>query len=347
MTNYLFLSYPLFIVILLFVNRLSDGKYDKIYTYLLTAVLSVVCGFRNFDSGYDTESYIYLFENLNSYEDILNGYMSWKGDYFFTFLTFLSKMLSPNPRFFLVVVSFVSLLLITKGLKKLFESNKDKFLLICLFYCTPMVFLLFGNVIRQGLAVSLFIFGLSYYNTNRKIFYLFLLLAFLSHKSAIIFFLFPLYESLKLNYKYIKIFIIAIIIKTALFSIIIFIPFLKNKLFFYQENFIETENIIQIIVLTMVILIILNKRIFSKKIENDLIYNYFFFIVTISLMFFEFPKISGRLFLWISPILPYILIYSFRHYKHYKPFKYLTTTMLILLSFAAMMSNQIQNNLQY
>lgn len=345
--NYWLLLYPLLIIILVFLNQLSEGKLDKTLTWVLIIVFSLICGFRNFNSGYDTEGYINLFDNLNSLQDIFFGYMSWKGDYFFTLITLVLKKIGANGRYFLLILSFISVSILIKGLKKLFEGNKDSFLLISLFYSTTIPFLLFGNVIRQGLAISLFLYGLSQYHANRKSYYLFLILSILSHKSALIFVLFQIFEIVKWNFKYVKILLVGFGIKAFVIIGLLAIPFIRSKYFFYSNNFNEQENIFQILFFTLVVIFTLNKKLVSVQIENNLIFNYFFFVTITSLIFLEIPKISGRLFLWTAPILPYIFLRSFEHYKQHKALKYIFSTIVIIGSFWLMLSNQIQTNIQY
>lgn len=345
--NYLFLLYPPFLFILMILNKLSHKKFEKTNIIFVSIVVSVIVGFRSLNAGNDTEIYIELFESINSFNDIFFGYMAWKGDYFFTLITFLIKRISHNPRFFLVAMGLFSTIILSNGLSRLYGNHKQKFNLICLFYLTHIPFLLFGNVIRQGIAISLLVFGFSFYNSRKSIFYIFLFLSFFTHKSAIIFLLFPIFNLIKGKSKYIIYLSFAFVLKSVMFIIITLIPFLNSKISFYQNNFLETENTLQVVLLTFLIILLLNKEIYSTRIKNDLIFNYCLFIIMMSFLFIDIPKISGRLFMWLVPVLPYILVNSFKGYKQEKVLKYSLIVISLIGSFAVMLSNQIQLNITY
>lgn len=348
--TYIPLLVPSVIVILLLYKSLVRIKIDKLLIFMITIIFSLITGLRDETAGYDTVNYVTLFNNILNFQDIFYGYMAWKGDYFFSFIAYIVKIFTNDYHIFLFFVSFFSISILNIGLYRLYKqiNVNNIFILSSLFFMTYIPYLLFGNTIRQGLSISLVVLALSYFSSKYK-FYFILFLASFSHKSAMLFFIFPLFESFlkTYKYKYLYLLLLGVGSKVLLIETLKHLPFIGDKIIYYSNNFIEFDNVLQVVMLLLVIVLMLNKYITREEIRNNLIFNYLFFVLTISILLIDYSKISGRFILYLMPILPFILFYSMNFYKQRKVLKICIVTILLIFGFISVFLGAVQHNILY
>jgi hypothetical protein len=120
-------------------------------------------------------------------------------DYFFSYFSYFISLTGIDYRGYLFITFFfcVSILLlaykniIVIGTYKNLQSSNEAFffyIVACIFlFCSSTFYLFSLNAIRQFMAISLFMFGLSLYLSNKpKQSYLFYILAAMSHSSALL-----------------------------------------------------------------------------------------------------------------------------------------------------------------
>ena len=146
----------------------DTGIKDVLISLLSAFITSILVGLRPLSAGYDTEVYVNYFNSLNN-ESIFtfNEVYSYNFplDYLFKLWTFIISSLNLDAKGFIYITALVSIFLFLQALKKLFD---DKYLLVFLiFFATPGFVMLFGNGIRQGLAIPFFLFAIKQFLDKR------------------------------------------------------------------------------------------------------------------------------------------------------------------------------------
>lgn len=155
----------------------------------------------------DLIRYINFYSDLNSYEDFVY-YSSADLDFVFYGAMFVLKKIGFSSIFFIKFILGLSLFFLFKAIFKLFEDKSDVFLCLLLFYTSSAIYLLFGNVIRQGLAASILLYILAF--IDKKNYIVKIVLPFI-HKAVI-----PYYFSKLLPNK--KVYIISFFAVSVVFS---------------------------------------------------------------------------------------------------------------------------------
>lgn len=181
------------IFIILFIYLLySSHTNNKIIFYFSLSVFTILVGFRGLNVGVDTEGYYFIYEDIGTngyhgYPEVLYGYLN----YFFYQCGF---------SFFLFQwgMSILTLIFISKVVRR--NSPHLNFSLFVL-YASFFIFYSM-NVTRQLLAVAIVLYAYSLlYNGKKKLFVLWVLIAFLFHYSAIISLVAILLQKIEVNKK--------------------------------------------------------------------------------------------------------------------------------------------------
>ncbi len=190
-------------------------KYNKkLWIFLAACVLALITGLRGSKVGWDTESYIYLFDNvLGEKMDVVRSEIGFR-----SIVLLLSKISqSPNFMFFLFSLLTNSLILF-----RLWDFKEQISIEWAVFvYCAQFYFFSF-NLVRQFIAVSMVFYASRYIKDKDYIvFSIITILAALFHVSALIGFLFLvidlfLYKNKENKKKAIKQIIIIISLGVAL-----------------------------------------------------------------------------------------------------------------------------------
>ena len=161
------------------VNRyVSVGVFLAITSSILLLVL------RDPLAPSDAGNYSRMYGVQTSFENIFHAY---HGNVFFSFLQFIGNILGLSAKQFSIVQSIFFYAVSLLGLRLIFESNRMFLMSISFFSLTSTFILLFTNVVRQGLALSLIILAIGLFvKNNRFLGYFFSVLAIFSHFSALI-----------------------------------------------------------------------------------------------------------------------------------------------------------------
>lgn len=191
-----------------YVSKISDKKRRYIAYIILTIITSLVAGFRDI-TGTDSAMYKYMFIT-NDYHLNINGQIGRavsieKG---YIFISSLARKIMPYSMF-LFCISFVTIYLLILCIDR-YRNDINVYIAALVLYTT--IYLTSFNIMRQGLAISIGLFGFFEYLSNKKIKALiFIILATLFHTSAIV--LLPLFGIKKItNNRRSKIYMIIILI---------------------------------------------------------------------------------------------------------------------------------------
>lgn len=352
--NYFFLFYPLLVFSFLGVNYLFKRKFFFLSIIFFILFFSALVGLRNVDSSTDTAYYADVFQNSISLEEIISGRMSWKGDYFFGFLTYLIRSFFENYNIYFFLLALISLSVLFFGLYRIYAEKFNKrdseyILYISIFFLTYIPFLMYGNTVRQGLAVSLSVLALSYLRNSLLIYFFISILALFTHKSAILLLFFPIYFYLlsNKNLNFFSLFFAVFLSLNFLLQVVDFVPYISDKLTYYQSHFQNQTDIIQLMAATVTLGFMLNKKIFSHDVNNNLLYGFAFYILTIGFSLIEAPKVGARLLIYVTPFFPYLILESLKLYRQKKYLVFFLLTLFFLLSFYFMLTPQVQTILAY
>jgi len=225
----------LFTVILLaFVAQRSRSKaLYNLYISLIFLTLVLFSGLRNRSVGTDTGMYVGRFLRLNSdIASLINN--SSRIEIGYRFLELLAYKISDNYISLLLFIAFVTLYFQIRGIYRLSVDPLISIFILITFGIYTYVF----NGARQAIAAAIYLYALYYLvKGNFKKYLLWILLAFLFHKSVII--MIPMYYLFRkrFNFKLLSLIIIATVV------IIIFFSKILNFGVFINENYRAYQNI--------------------------------------------------------------------------------------------------------
>ena len=178
-------TYILFFILISFFLYLGRRKFfgDRDYYWVVFFLLFLFCSFR-FDVGYDYTMYFNLIEgNIKFLDAQLN-----RLEFFSRMLIDLSHNLGFTQLFFIVS----SLIIIGGFYKTIKKHSEDISLSTLIFICFPIFFFQSLSIVRQFMAIAIIFYGFRFIKERKLLKYnLFVLLAFMFHKSA--FLAIPLY----------------------------------------------------------------------------------------------------------------------------------------------------------
>lgn len=178
-----------FLLLVFSVNdTLSEKKSYNVQLFDLSIWgLCFIAGFR-FETGVDWQVYQYMIEELPSLTEISSFSDLPFADLGFSFLIILIKTFGGGIQTLFLIVAVVAFSLLRQSLKIYFPH-----ILTSLFLYYGFIFFnMEMNLIRQGLALNIFLFALQYIRSRQPVKYMFcILMAILMHWSAII--LVPVY----------------------------------------------------------------------------------------------------------------------------------------------------------
>jgi len=172
-------------VIIVFGNLLEKKLLSKNFLYLLGILIIIFVGLRH-EIGPDWGGYSldYTFLQKKKFNEIFDGWhVLLKEDILYVLINFLSI----NVNF---GIHFVNLIIASILIGSFFwwtQNEKNIGIILVLFFSFYLIPIGVGYV-RQGLSVAFFLFALNFWKKENKIYIMFLLLAFLSHKFSIIYF---------------------------------------------------------------------------------------------------------------------------------------------------------------
>ena len=308
-----------------------DKKKAPVFIIILAAliIISSILSFRDISAPNDFPQYEMMYKSCKYFYNIFSAY---HGNIFFSFLLYLGNILNLSSQSFFLLLSILYLTIYYHGLQLIFKKKKYVLMAIVFFSLSSTFVLLFTNVIRQGLSLSLIILAIGLYLKKHKfISYFIMLLAIFSHFSAIpivfLIFLSSFLTKINLNHKTLLVGSIFCGILGVLFlnKLSILGGFFNKILTFSKKdynNHLMVYTKITIMYLFSILLLIYNKK---QAINNH--YNYKFlvtlYILLLSLILFTLPVLllSSRFLYYGSGIIPILLTYIFYSEKNLLKFK--------------------------
>lgn len=220
--------YFIFFVFILFFLLISSNDISIKITYFL---LFLISAFR-YNVGTDYVSYMNIFNHIDNFIN--------KKEIGFVYLIKIISILGGNSQVMFLLMSFLILLFIYKGIRYFYKGNY-LYQSIATIIFIPILYFSTLNTIRQMLCVSIFFYS-SQFIINRKVFWYFIYIsvAVLIHKSAIV--LYPLYFilNIKVTRKLILIYILLGII-ALLFNPINLLGTVLKTLHISYANYLHSE----------------------------------------------------------------------------------------------------------
>ena len=151
----------LFIYLYSFINK-------KFHSLIVIFLFSLYLCLRDFTQIIDINLYSLEFSKFQNGQSIVDSSLFWKGEYFFLILMYILKFM--NLKIFFFTYHFISLFIFVYSIKKIFRYffRLDNINFIPFIFLSYGFILLYSNVIRQGMALSIMLLGISYYLDNKK-----------------------------------------------------------------------------------------------------------------------------------------------------------------------------------
>lgn len=297
-------------IVYFFVWVLALLSYDKNLNYeFLFRIQSLIIIFFSalrFQTGYDWPVYEEHYNSVSAGADF-----NLKFEFGYEYIVRIFSFLGVNFQLFSFIIGFVQVVFIVKSIKVFFPKNSIIILAVMYslsdFYLIPVF-----SLMRQGMAVSLFFFGLACYFHNRnKLAYVFFILAISFHYSTI-FILLIIFLLFNIQFKRRDyLFFFAISIVTYLFSLdvfgwvlSVFLPILGEKYTIYLNRDVYNASVIYRVCYSIAMTFFFygiywsyqndDNRINSERMFSRKIYALAFMGVIIPLALYAFPTVSTR-----------------------------------------------------
>lgn len=278
------LSYNIMYLFLFLFPFFLKKKYSNLVCFLLLLVFMSV----RYNVGWDFRWYYPLgtkfqFLNYSIFLDknealglMINDFDKYMWNY--ARLEFLNKVLYhitwylKQPQIIIVLYSFLSLIFIKLGFDNIKEKKNIKYAWL-FFYCFPLFFFKYVNIMRQSVAISIVFYSYKFLvKKSLKNFLICILIATLFHSSAK--YMVVLYLLNYIKFKRIHFFVIYFISffsKTLLISLIDKISlFNKYMLYIRGQHKGGGEKIYYIILLLGLIIILLEKKLILRSYKNKI-----------------------------------------------------------------------------
>jgi len=337
---YISLLFPLLWLIAI---PVSIRNVKSLTVFFLLAFSTLILVFRGVNGGKDTIKYYQAFSYMAEESDfsLSSMYFAYAGngvpivEPFFGIISLIIANLGGSFELYLYIYTFLCLCVLFFAYSRF---TKNYILLFLLFLCSFTFVFLFGNAIRQAMAVSLITLALSYVfkmesldtkERNNKKFYLLCFFASLFHYFAIVFIIFPLVNSLSMRVKFILLVTFMILSVSGLFLYLAsFIPigFIRMKFNIYLSQapvfgFAYFSGWIFTFLMFVFYKITGNKKFASLM-------NIYFSIFTLNCFFINSEVAFGRFSQYRFVLEPILLVHAFVHVR-YNP-RYLVRILLLL-----------------
>ena len=291
------------------------------YKYLAIVILTLVFGLRAYSVGTDTKNYLQIFDSLGS-DFIFEKMIYEKG---FCILSIFSRRYFGSFTALLLISGFIIYWNIITSICELSQSPSIS--MLCFFGLGA--FAQSCNLLRQYLALSFCLIAMLFLIKKNKnlLFILYVLIAFLFHRSAIVFLILLPLKYIKFNIRNIFLFLVG----TAL--AIVFLPYLL-KFFdrisgshYYTYITIRSEtlslvNIGVIVILSVVLFFILKFRRQVNKEESvkeyDIYANMFLLFFCLIIVSIFSAELVDRIAIYFLPAMYFLLPMILKTFKDYK-----------------------------
>lgn len=346
MTTFIIIFIALSVLYLIDKNLYPENKIGHVFIYIIASIIaSYLVGIRPLDAGFDTETYVAFYESFEgiSFNSLFSIFAyNFQTDYLYLIWNYFISKLGLSSTEFIYITAVVSVFLLLLASNKIFRSE-NLFVFLGL-YSTPGFVMLFGNAMRQGMALPVFILAIHYF-LNRK--YLFssilVIVTSLFHTSTGLILAFTLFLSF-FSFKIIEHHKILIFIG-LLFLQPIMLLFQKFIFSIYPSVYLTIggfEYFYHYSYITFILLyIILN---FKLQIKNQKMRNLFslytILSIIISSLWFN-PTTYGRVLYLAYPFMLFFIIYMFSFIKE-RRLKYMLLIVFLLAGIYFFMTDSTQ-----
>lgn len=143
-------------------STIYDSNIRDFVLFFFVLLFAFIFGYRDFSSGVDTQSYVFAYENIQYFQP--------KWDYFFLLYMELLSNFEFSSRAFIMLTSAVSLTFLSLAIN---NFNKDvryyNVLIFFLMISSLSVLDMLTNGLRQGLAVCISFYGISWFINKGRV----------------------------------------------------------------------------------------------------------------------------------------------------------------------------------
>ena len=280
------------------VKKTSDNFWYKIAG--LTLIL--VSGLR-YKVGGDTLAYFDFFESYPSFSELKHyDFTTSRWDPMWVILSAISKSIYNDFTLFQIIHATFINLIVFKFVK---NNTQYKFTAVLIYY---LFFYIYFNteIMRESLAVCFFLLAYPYYKSKSLVkYYLFTVVAFLFHSSAIITLLFPVFRYVSFNKKGVFVLLgVFIVLNAASYLIPSALNFLlisdrlSGRFDIYSELKVNWRGMLQIFILYALfpyVVLYFNKNILKRTELFKELYFLYFAIVTVVIVISGFARVINYL----------------------------------------------------
>lgn len=302
---------------------LSNKKISTLISYLSIITFAIVIGLRDVYYGSDTPTYVNYFNEYTTLSNLFEKFQ-YKGDYLFFMIGWFVKQITIYPEVYIFFLSFLSIVIFYLSYLKLIKNYICQYKNILLYssFFTSTILLIYANVIRQGLSISLIVLSIYLFSMKKfKSAFFILLCASFIHKAAFLFFIIlPI------------VFIYNISIKKLLFFSVISLIFMKFNLlaiiipedFFiigsilsgYANTNFNVDNLsLKIIVLSISLIYFYLVTTKNKEYYFNKLFKIYLFLYSFIVISYPFGKFCERLILYDSILLPILFFMTIKIFK--------------------------------
>ena len=203
----LYFTIIIYLILSALIYDFIEVKNGKNFNFYLIYVLFIcLSGFRYYVGG-DTFNYIYQHNFIPTLSELPHANI---GVTKFRPLWLLLSSSAKSITDSFILVQFFHAIIVNSIIFKFIKDNTRNIFTAILLYFIGYYFYFNFEILRESLAISMFIVSLKYYNKNKWVYYyIYSFVAFLFHFSAIILFVMPLLKKVEIKYSYILIFFVA------------------------------------------------------------------------------------------------------------------------------------------
>lgn len=278
-------------------GRLSE----KISATLVIAIISIYYGLRSPLMGRDTSEYIARYNNGTPSSDIL----------FDAFSNTLHSLGAPSM-YFLFAISLLTTIFLFWALVNFTKNIQKSIMFLALIAIMPYGIMMYTNIIRQGLAVSIILLGISISNKDRNSkLSIISLLSILIHKSSAIVYVISVFlkKVFICRKNTFLLFFIVMLIAASLYLLPTPISFIDQKLGdkymrYASDNTSESTILIYVKFLWAYFHVILLSK--MRNSAPNSLYSYFIATVCVATICISSPLVASRFLTTLDILLPMI-----------------------------------------
>jgi hypothetical protein len=292
--------------LLFILNFHAEDNKKFLYALLIVFLESILIGIRADNIGIDSHQYAEIYSGNYDREGI---------EPVFLFIKFLFNWLTTDYSFFFMLMSFSINLFIFFAFKNL---TKDYVLAFAIFLSTFLFINMQINIMRQALAIAIVFYGISclVHNQNKKFWFL-MLVATLTHYTAILFSILFFLRKIEVTKKKVIIIMIFILLiynftlSDLLFYIQGYHPYLERVYYYFNWGMLTPWKIKHIYYLVLILILVLYLNINKLDEVNKKLFLFYLYGLILLVLFKEEEMVADRFFYYFI-FIGIILILSLR-----------------------------------